>query len=92
MLHLSTPNRARWLLPWLLLPGAVASPASAEGLGGLVFGGNLVATSDYIYRGVSSSNNDPALQADLHVAVDVIARCDEIAAEYQAAEALGRRR
>jgi uncharacterized protein (TIGR02001 family) len=68
MLHLSTPNRARWLLPWLLLPGAVASPASAEGLGGLVFGGNLVATSDYIYRGVSSSNNDPALQADLHVA------------------------
>ena len=68
MLHLSTPNRARWLLPWLLLPAVVAAPASAEGLGGLVFGGNLVATSDYIYRGVSSSNNDPALQADLHVA------------------------
>ena len=68
MLHLSTPNRARWLLPWLLLPGAVASPASAEGLGGLVFGGNLVLTSDYIYRGVSSSNNEGAFQADLHVA------------------------
>jgi uncharacterized protein (TIGR02001 family) len=67
-LHLSTPTRARWLLPWLLLPGVGAGPAAAEGLGGLTFGGNLVLTSDYIYRGVSSSNNEAAFQADLHVA------------------------
>jgi len=34
----------------------------------VTFGGNLVLTSDYIYRGVSSSNNEGAFQADLHVA------------------------
>ena len=34
---------------------------------GLTFGGSLVVTSDYVYRGVSSSNNDPAAQADLHL-------------------------
>jgi uncharacterized protein (TIGR02001 family) len=67
-LHRSRPTRARWLLPWLLLPGVGTEPAAAEGLGGLTFGGNVVVTSDYIYRGVSSSNNKAALQADLHVA------------------------
>lgn len=68
ILHRSRPTRARWLLPCLLLPAATSAPAAAEGLGGLTFGGNLVLTSDYIYRGVSSSNNEPALQTDLHVA------------------------
>jgi len=67
-LHRSRPTRARWLLPWLLLSGVSAGPATAAGLGGLTFGGNLVLTSDYIYRGVSSSNNEGAFQADLHVA------------------------
>jgi len=68
-LHRSRPTRARWLLPWLLLPALGAETAEAEGLtSGLSLGGNLVLTSDYIYRGVSSSNNDAALQADLHVA------------------------
>jgi len=52
----------------LLLPLSGVEPAAADGLGGLTFGGNLVLTSDYIYRGVSSSNNNPAFQADLHVA------------------------
>lgn len=66
-MHRSRPTRARWLLPWLLLVGVGAGPAAAAGLDGLTFGGNLVVTSDYIYRGVSSSNNDPAFQADLHV-------------------------
>ena len=66
-MHRSRPTRARWILPWLLLPGAGAGAAAAADFGGLTFGGNLVLTSDYIYRGVSSSNNDPAFQADLHV-------------------------
>jgi uncharacterized protein (TIGR02001 family) len=65
-LHLSRPTRARWLLPWLLLPGTGAGPAAAEGVGNLSFGGNLTLTSDYIYRGVSSSDNEAAFQADLH--------------------------
>ena len=67
-MHRSRPTRAHWLLPWLLLPGVSAGPAAAEGLGGVTFGGNLVLASDYIYRGVSSSNNEGAFQADLHVA------------------------
>ena len=68
-MHRSRPTRARWLLPWLLLPALGAETAEAEGLtSGLSLGGNLVLTSDYIYRGVTSSNNDAALQADLHVA------------------------
>lgn len=38
------------------------------GLGeNLSAGGNLALTSDYIYRGVSESNDQPALQADLHL-------------------------
>ena len=67
-LHPPGPARTRRLLPWLLLPGMAAGPAAAEGLRGLSFGGSLVLTSDYIYRGVSSSNNEAAFQADLHVA------------------------
>jgi uncharacterized protein (TIGR02001 family) len=68
-LHVSRPRRARWPLPLLLLPVLGAEAAKAEGLtSGLTFGGNLVLTSNYIYRGVSSSNNEGALQADLHVA------------------------
>ncbi len=67
-MHESKPGRALWLLP-LLLSLVPASPgALAQGLtGGLTVGGNLVITSDYIYRGVSSSDNDAAFQADLHV-------------------------
>lgn len=67
-MHRSRPTRARWLLPWLLLPGVGAGPAAAAGLGGLTFGGNVALTSDYIYRGVSSSDNEGAVQGDLHVA------------------------
>jgi uncharacterized protein (TIGR02001 family) len=68
ILHRSRPTRARWLLPWLLLSGVWMASATAAGLGGVSIGGNLVVTSDYIYRGVSSSNNDAAFQADLHAA------------------------
>ena len=68
-MHVSTPGRALRLLPWLLLCLLGAHRARAQGLtSGLNFGGNLALTSNYIYRGVSGSNNDPAFQGDLHVA------------------------
>jgi uncharacterized protein (TIGR02001 family) len=35
------------------------------------FGGSLALTSDYLIRGISRSNNDPALQLDLHYALDL---------------------
>ena len=34
------------------------------------WGGSLAATSDYLVRGISRSNQGPALQSDLHVATD----------------------
>jgi uncharacterized protein (TIGR02001 family) len=68
ILHFTRPRRTRWLLPWLLLP-TLGSQAARAGdlLSGLTPGGNLVLTSDYIYRGVSSSDNEAAVQADLHL-------------------------
>lgn len=61
------PRRAlRLLLLWPLL---ASQSALAQGLtSGLTFGGDLAVTSNYIYRGVSSSNNSAAVQGDLHVA------------------------
>jgi len=68
-LRVSTPQRAVWLLPSLVYALLASMGTRAEGLGrALTFGGSLVLTSDYIYRGVSSSNNDAAFQADLHLA------------------------
>jgi len=65
----SRPAWAQRLLPGLLLSALGAEPAGAADLGGgFTLGGNLVLTSDYIYRGISSSNNEGAFQADLHVA------------------------
>ena len=64
----SSPARAQWLLPGLLLAALGAEPAGAVDLGGgFALGGSLVLTSDYVYRGISSSNNEGAFQADLHV-------------------------
>ena len=34
------------------------------------WGGSFAATSDYLVRGISRSNEDAALQADIHVAAD----------------------
>jgi uncharacterized protein (TIGR02001 family) len=34
------------------------------------WGGSLAVTSDYLVRGISRSNQDPAAQADVHVATD----------------------
>ena len=63
------PRRALRLLLLPLWPLLVSQGALAQGLtGGLTFGGDLALTSNYIYRGVSSSNNDAAVQGDLHVA------------------------
>jgi uncharacterized protein (TIGR02001 family) len=45
---------------------AGAPPAAAAPGDALTWGGNLAVTSDFIYRGLSESSGDPALQADLH--------------------------
>jgi uncharacterized protein (TIGR02001 family) len=67
----SRRSRAPWLLPWLFSAVLGARGAQGENLAsGLTFGGSLVLTSNYIYRGVSSSDNEAAIQADLHVAND----------------------
>jgi uncharacterized protein (TIGR02001 family) len=59
-----------WLLPSLVWPVLACAGALAEGVGSAVsFGGSLVLTSNYIYRGVSSSNDEPAVQGDLHAAL-----------------------
>jgi len=50
----------------LALLALAASPA-AQAQGALV-GGSVTVTSDYIYRGVSESDGQGALQADLHAA------------------------
>lgn len=64
----SRPARAHSLLLGLLLAALGAKPAGAVDLGsGFALGGAAVLTSDYVYRGVSSSNNEAALQGDLHV-------------------------
>jgi uncharacterized protein (TIGR02001 family) len=58
--------RLRFSLALLLL---ASQGALAQGLtSGLTFGGDLAVTSNYIYRGVSSSDNEAAFQGDLHVA------------------------
>jgi uncharacterized protein (TIGR02001 family) len=68
-LRVSTPQRAIRLLPSLVWALLASTGTRAEGVGSAVtFGGSLVLTSDYIYRGVSSSNNNGAFQADLHLA------------------------
>ncbi|HVN46702.1 MAG TPA: TorF family putative porin [Steroidobacteraceae bacterium] len=57
-------------LPWLLTMLLGPPAALAEGpTRALSVGGSLTVASDYIYRGVSSSNNNPAFQADLHAGV-----------------------
>jgi uncharacterized protein (TIGR02001 family) len=47
------------LLPVVFAPSQRALAASV--------GGDVAVTSDYIYRGLSESNGDPAAQIDLHV-------------------------
>jgi uncharacterized protein (TIGR02001 family) len=51
---------------WGLLQGVHPRPASAAE----VWGGSLALTSDYVVRGISRSDNEPALQGDVHVATD----------------------
>ena len=68
-MQVSTRGRVPCLLPWLVAAVVGAQCAHGESpTSGLAFGGNLVLTSNYIYRGVSSSDNAGAFQADLHVA------------------------
>jgi len=56
-----SPSIALALIAWLLPQVMHAAD---------VWGGSLAATSDYLVRGISRSNHDPALQGDLHFATD----------------------
>src|SRR5947209_656539 len=48
----------------------IASLAPGVAAAAEIWGGSLAATSDYLVRGVSRSNQHGALQADIHVASD----------------------
>ena len=54
-------RRARRLAPLAVLLFASAQCAAAD-----VWGGSLALTSDYFVRGISRSNDQAALQLDLH--------------------------
>jgi uncharacterized protein (TIGR02001 family) len=55
----STVNRRTWAFLWLCACAPVTAIAGD-------FGGSIGVTSDYIYRGISQSQGNAALQADLH--------------------------
>ena len=65
-MHYSERGRAQWLLLWVLLAARAPRAHAQDLFSNLTFGGNLAVTSNYIYRGVSESNGDPAGQVDLH--------------------------
>ena len=68
--HPGPVARLSALLACTLL-GGLAPGAHALNLGDeLSLGGSLALTSDYIYRGVSESNNHAAVQGDLHLAAN----------------------
>ncbi|MBL6750756.1 MAG: hypothetical protein ISP90_09555 [Nevskia sp.] len=52
-------GRGGWLLPALALLAAPSVRAAG-------WGGSLAATSDYVFRGLTLSDNRPSLQGDLH--------------------------
>lgn len=62
-------NQNRYLPVILLLVCGGAGPAQAQGLAAGEFSGSVTAASQYIFRGVSRSDNDPAVQASLDYAV-----------------------
>jgi len=56
------PSRLHAGWPYAFIAGA----ALARSASALTFGGDVAATSDYIFRGVSLTDNQAAAQADLH--------------------------
>lgn len=66
MSQLQLTLRAARALSWLLTV-TVAAPLQAFDFGGFSPGGSLALTSDYIYRGLSESDDHIAAQADLHL-------------------------
>ncbi len=50
----------------------VAAPAAADEGRKFTYSFNLGATSDYVFRGVSQSDNDPALQGGVDVAYGIL--------------------
>jgi uncharacterized protein (TIGR02001 family) len=68
MLRAADRYLARSLLPLAAVALCMATPARAGALSdAFSFGGSLALTSDYLYRGLSESDGQAALQADLHV-------------------------
>lgn len=65
----------KWTAPALVLATVVAGPALAEDDGGWLaeknFTGNVALTSDYVYRGVSQTDSNPAIQGGLDYASPV---------------------
>jgi uncharacterized protein (TIGR02001 family) len=47
---------------------AVAAPAMAEEASGWSFSGNVALTSDYVFRGISQTNENPAIQGGFDAA------------------------
>jgi uncharacterized protein (TIGR02001 family) len=58
----------RVLTPWIALLCALAWTPGASSAQ-LRLGGSVALTSDYVYRGISQTRNEAALQADLHASV-----------------------
>jgi uncharacterized protein (TIGR02001 family) len=50
---------------------AVSVPAFADDTGGFSFEGSVTLTTDYVFRGISQTQNDPAIQGDFKVSHDV---------------------
>ncbi|MFQ5534055.1 MAG: TorF family putative porin [Sphingomonadales bacterium] len=61
-------------LAWLSGLASIATPAHAQGDGVHIWSGDLTATvavtSDYVYRGLSLTRSDPAVQAGLDYALE----------------------
>jgi hypothetical protein len=66
-LHPKHRALAQAVLPLLVFAGGAACAAS--GPSELTYGGDLAVTSDDIYRGLSESDGEGALQAELHAAL-----------------------
>ncbi len=65
----------KWILPGMVLATLAAAPAFAEEDGGWLadsnFSGNVAITSDYVFRGISQTDSNPAIQGGFDYASPV---------------------